>query len=120
GFLPFLATNYEELRKVFAPDAFIVDAMEDIQAEQGLKFLGYFCDGFCGVASNKDITNANVSNQDKGILIRVPSVDAWKFPFDRLGFRTSTIPYADVYASLQTGVVDGFTGTPAYIVYDGY
>ena len=120
GFLPYLAYDYEELRKVFAPDSFLVSTMDDIQAEHNVKFLGYFCDGFCGVASNKDVTNANVSNTDKGILMRVPGVDAWKFPFDRLGFRTSTIPYADVYASMQTGVVDGFTGTPPYIVYEGY
>lgn len=120
GFLPYLASNYEELRKVFAPDSFLVKSMEDIQSAQNVKFLGYFCDGFCGVSTNKDVTNANVSDKDKGILIRVPSVDAWKFPFDRLGFRTSTIPYADVYASMQTGVVDGFTGTPPYIVYEGY
>ncbi len=120
GFLPYLAYNYEELRKVFAPGSFINTQMQELEAAQNIQFFGYFCDGFSGVGSNKEVKNANVSNADKGILIRVPGVDAWKFPFDRLGFRTSTIPYSDTYAALQTGVVDGWTGSPAYTHYMGY
>ena len=120
GFLPYLATSYDEAREVFAPDNYLCTKMAEFEAEQGIEFFGFYFEGFCGVLSNKELTNANVSNADKGLLIRVPATDAWNFPFQRLGFKTSTIPYSDAYSALQTGLVDGFTGGPAYGIYESF
>ena len=120
GFLPYIASGYDELREVMAPENFLCTTMSELEAAQNIKFFGFYCEGFCGVISNDPLENANVSNADKGRLIRVPPSDTWNFAFQRLGFDTATIPYSDAYSALQTGLVDGFTGGPAYGIYDGF
>jgi TRAP-type C4-dicarboxylate transport system substrate-binding protein len=76
--------------------------------------------GFDGVGTKNEVTNPGVSNADKDALIRVPSLDAIKYSIERLGFRTSTIPYTDTYSSIQTGVVEGWIGAPPYQHYLGF
>ncbi len=120
GFLPYLASSYDQLHTVLAPDNYLCQQMYNIQHDMGIEFFGFYCEGFVGVLCNEQLKNANVSNADKGLLMRVPTSDVWNNTFVRLGFRTSQIPYSDAYSALQTGLVDGFTGGPAYGIYDGF
>lgn len=120
GFLPYLARDYDELAKVFAPDAFLPKAMEEIQANQGIKFLGYYCEGFSGIGLIKPAVEPTNPNVDKGVLCRVPGNDAFKLPTEFLGYRTATIPYADTFAAIQTGVVDGWMAGPPNLNYLNY
>ena len=117
GFLPFLARDYDELAKVFAADAFLPTTMSDILAQQGLKFFGYYCEGFSGVGLTKPAKEPAAPGVDKGVLVRVPGNDAFKLPTEYMGYRTSTIPYADVFAAIQTGVVDGWMAGPPNLNY---
>ena len=120
GFLPYLARNYEELAKVFNPEAFLPKVMAEIQAKQGIKFLGYYCEGFSGIGLTKQAVQPAAPGVDKGVLCRVPQNDAFKLPTEYYGYRTSTIPYADVFAAIQTGVVDGWAGGPPNLNYLNY
>lgn len=52
----------------------------------------------------------------KGLRIRVPEAQLHILPMQALGAAPSPIPYADVYTSMQTGVVDGAEGTPAAVI----
>lgn len=120
GFLPYLARDYDELAKVFAPDAFLPKTMAEIQANQGIKFLGYYCEGFSGIGLTKPAIEPTNPKVDKGVLCRVPGNDAFKLPTEYLGYRTATIPYADTFAAIQTGVVDGWMAGPPNLNYLNY
>jgi len=117
GFLPYLAKSYDQLREIFAYDSLLSTQMEEIQAENNVKFLGYYCEGFSGIGTVDELVDPASSNISKDALVRVSSNDVLKFPAERLGFRTSTIPYNDTFAAMQTGVVDGWVGGPPNLNY---
>jgi len=117
GFLPYLASDFDEFAKVIEPGAFLPTIMAEIQANVGIKFLGYFAEGFAGIGLVKPASDPTVIGAEKGVLCRVPGIDAFKFPTEHLGYRTSTIPYADVFSAIQTGVVDGWMGGPPILNY---
>ena len=120
GFLPYLSRDYEELARVFSPDGYLSTIMSDLMEKQGLKFFGYYCEGFSGTGLIKPAKDPAVPGVDKGVLVRVPALDGFKFATEYLGYRTSTLPYADVFAAIQTGVVDGWVGGPPNLNYLNY
>jgi len=116
-FLPYLATGYEQLATIYAPDAYLFKTMHEIESNLGIELMGFFCEGFDGVGTDVELTNAAVVGAEKGALIRVPAMDTFAQCNLTLGFRTTTIPYSDTYTSIQTGLADGWAGGPANLNY---
>lgn len=117
GFLPYLASNYDEIRKVFAKDSFLSTEISKIHEELGVKFLGYYAEGFAGVGTVKMPNEIDDVNADHGVLIRVPPLDVFKFGAEALGYRTTTIPWSETYTALQTGIADGWYAGPPNLQY---
>ncbi|GFM33464.1 TRAP transporter substrate-binding protein DctP [Desulfovibrio subterraneus] len=120
GFLPYIARDYDQIRKVFATTAFIPTELAKMHDKLGVKFFSYFGEGFIGVGTVKPLEAINVPGTEKGHMIRVPGLDVFKFGAEELGFRTTSLPYADTYSALQTGVVDGWLGGPPNLNYLGF
>lgn len=120
GFLPYIARDYEQARKVYDKNAFLPKEMAKMHDALGVKFLGYYGEGFIGVGTVKPLENASKPGVEKGFMIRVPGLDVFKFGAEELGFRTSSLPYTDTYSALQTGVVDGWLGGPPNLNYLGF
>lgn len=115
--VPCLATNYDDLKKIYAPGSSFYSNFERILDENDLKLLGCYVEGFIGVASKEipeKIAEPAVNND---ILIRVPGSEVYKNTGVALGYNTTTIPYADLYSALQTGVADGWLGGTALMNY---
>ncbi|MDK2986558.1 MAG: TRAP-type transport system periplasmic protein [Clostridia bacterium] len=117
GFIPYIAANYEEIKKVFASNSFLFNEVTKLHDNLGVKFLGFFGEGFGGIGCSKMPEAPANFNVDKGLLVRVPPMDVFKFGAEDLGYRTTTIPYAETYAALQTGVADGWVGGPPNLNY---
>lgn len=120
GFLPYIARDYDQIREVFASDAFLPQEMSKMHDELGVKFFSYFGEGFIGAGSVEPLENFEQPGTEKGMMIRVPGLDVFKFGAEELGFRTSSLPYADTYSALQTGVVKGWIGGPPNLNYLGF
>jgi TRAP-type C4-dicarboxylate transport system substrate-binding protein len=120
GFIPYIARDYDQIRKVFAKGSFIDTEMAKMHEALGVKFFSYFGEGFIGVGSVKPVENVTEPGVEKGLVVRVPGLDVFKFGGEELGFRTTSIPYADTYSALQTGVVDGWIGGPPNLNYLGF
>ena len=116
-FLPYLATGYDQLQSIYSPDAYLFKTLHDVEGGLGIELMGFFCEGFDGVGSSKELTDPAAVGAEKGILLRVPAMDTFAKCNIELGFRTSTIPYSDTYTSIQTGIVDGWAGGPANLNY---
>ncbi|WP_461210229.1 TRAP transporter substrate-binding protein DctP [Desulfocurvus sp. DL9XJH121] len=120
GFLPYIARDYDQIREVFASDAFLPKEMDKMHDKLGVKFFSYFGEGFIGAGSVVPLESVAKPGTEKGVMIRVPGLDVFKFGAEELGFRTSSLPYADTYSALQTGVVKGWIGGPPNLNYLGF
>lgn len=105
--LPFLVTSWDELRRVYGTkDSAYSQIMAETLDRLGLKFLGNVAEGFIGVvATEKPENHAAVG--PKGIHIRVWSSKVAKDTTEAIGFKTTTMNWAEVFAAVQLGAVDG-------------
>lgn len=115
--LPYLGSNYDELRKAYDRNGVLFQGVYEAAQKSGLHSFGIFCEGFSGIGTAVPVQNAAISNTDKGTLVRVPSLDVHALPTRQLGFRTSTIAYTDTYTAIQTGTVNGWQGGPPNLNY---
>ena len=116
-YLHYLAMNYDEARKVYGAGSKMFKLISDVNAELGVKFLGFNVEGLGGLGATKMPDNLDDPAGRKNILLRVPPMAVFQIPMDDEGFQTISIPYAELYTALQTGVADGWSGGPAMVNY---
>jgi TRAP-type C4-dicarboxylate transport system substrate-binding protein len=103
-------TGYDSAKKAFNPNGWLFKKMDELNSRLGVKLLGFYVEGMIGTGTTKPAKEPLNPKVDKGILCRVPNMDVYKLGAEAQGYRTVTIPYADVYQSMQTGVCDGVNG----------
>lgn len=103
-------SSYEQVAKVYNPNGWFFKKMDEFNSRLGVKLLGMYLEGMVGTCTVKEMKNPLDPKKDKGILLRIPNMDVFKTALEGAKFRTISIPFADVYQSLQTGVCDGDTG----------
>ena len=104
--------GYDDVKRLFTKDGWIFKKMNELNQNLGVRLLGFYIEGMIGTGTTKPAKEPLDPTVDKGLLIRVPNMDVYKLAAEAMGYRTVTIPYSDVYQSLQTGVVDGVNGYP--------
>ena len=109
--------DYNDVKKIFAPNAWLFRKMDELNNRLGVKLGGFFIEGMIGTATTKPANQPLDPSVKKGVLVRVPNMDVYKLAADAMGYRTVTIPYADVYQSLQTGVAEGVNGFSVVAAY---
>ena len=121
--LPFLATSYEDYAEVYAEGSFMYDYIASLCAENGVKLLGFFNTGFNGSGAQtlptEDFATLNDASE-KDVLLRVPPILAYQRTVEAMNYRTTSIPYADLYSALQSGVADGWIGGSPLVNWDSF
>ncbi|MGS2779622.1 TRAP transporter substrate-binding protein DctP [Robertmurraya sp. GLU-23] len=120
NFVPYLIEDYDDIETTIGTNSYVFKKLQEVNNEQGVQFLGFHANGFGGVGTTKEVDNLLDFGEKKGVLLRVPPDDVFKLPMDDIGFQTVTIPFADLYTSLQTGAADGWAGGEASLNYLGY
>jgi len=115
--LPYLGSNYDELKKAYDPEGYLYNTVFEIGQGMGIRTFGFYCEGFSGVGAGPEVTNAAVPGAEKGAIVRVPGVDTFALSARDLGFVTSTIAYSDTYTAIQTNTVQGWVGGPPNLNY---
>ena len=110
-------SSYEDAKKTFAADGWMTKQLDKCLNEAGIKMLGCYIEGFIGIASKKPLNDPLNPKVDKGVLTRIPNMLSFELGAKAMGFRPVTIPYSDVYQSMQTGVCDAADGYPTYAAY---
>jgi TRAP-type C4-dicarboxylate transport system substrate-binding protein len=80
--------------------------LAEIMDDLGLVYLGNTGEGLVGIVANKKPNDPNGFG-DKGMNIRVWSSEVAKKTTESLGYRTTTMNWAEVLPALQAGVIDG-------------
>ncbi len=103
--LPFAFSSYNVGYKVYDGD-FGLDLAADIERQAGFKVLGFGESGgfFAFTNSKREIRSPK---DMKGLKIRTMSVPLHQAVVKSLGASPTVVAWAEVYTSLQTGVVDG-------------
>lgn len=116
-YLHYLAMNYKEAEKIYARGSEMFKIMEELHGALGVKFLGFNVEGFGILGLAKKPDNLKDPTKPKNILLRVPPMAVFKITADDQGFQTISVPFAELYTALQTGVADGWSGGPAMVNY---
>jgi len=103
-------SSYEQVAKVYDPNGWFFKKMDEFNTKLGVKLLGMYLEGMVGIGSVKPLRDPLNPKVDHGVLLRIPNMDVFKTALEGAHFRTISIPFADVYQALQTGVCDGDTG----------
>ena len=110
-------TGYDAAKKAFDPDAWLPKKLNEFLTPLGVRLIGSYIEGFIGIASAKEAKAPLDPKVDKGLLTRVPNMVCYTAGAKEMGYRPITIPYPDVYQSMQTGVCDAADGYPTAAAY---
>ena len=110
-------SGYDDAKKVFVPGAWLPTKLNELSSALGVRLIGSYIEGMIGIGSSKPIKDPLNPKVDKGVLARVPNMDVYTLGAKAMGFRPITIPYSDVYQSMQTGVCDAVDGYPVAAAY---
>lgn len=105
-YLPYIATNFEETDAIFYnPNGIIQKTMVETMEKHGMVPIGFFELEFRALTNSKHEVNSPEDMKD--LKIRVPGSAVIKGFVNETGAQTVTIPYPDLFTSLQQRTVDG-------------
>jgi tripartite ATP-independent transporter DctP family solute receptor len=102
--LPFLFNGFEEARTAVDSPG-ITKLLSDSFAKKGMKFLGFYENGFRNITNNK--RPIWKLSDLKGLKIRTMEAPMHMLNFKALGASPTPMAFGELYTSLQQGVVDG-------------
>lgn len=118
--IPFLASNYDEMSYICSEQSNTYRLFAEHCEGTDMHFMGFYLNGVNGIFSTKDLGDYLNPDKSKGTLIRIANSATYQMGIEALGYSTISIPYTDTYTSLQTGVMDGMTGIPSYMVHQNF
>ena len=119
-FTPYLVSDWEGLYKLFDPEGWLYGQVNSFHEKMDIKFLGFFMDGLSGLGLAKEPQQPLDPSVKKNVLCRIPNMEICKVTVEAMGYTTVSIPYADLYTALQTGVAEGWYGGAAVHSYLGF
>jgi len=105
NYIPYLVLDWNDAIKAYAKDGWVQKIMDPVYKDIGLKYFGPFPEGFGGIATKGRY--ATSFEKAKGIKVRSQPIFPLPQTVQAMGFEAVPIDWAEVYTSIQTGVVDG-------------
>ena len=120
NFIPYLVNDYSDMATAFGPESYFFKEYSKIHGELGVKLLGIYVEGLIGFGFKDLPKNYADAAAKKDVLVRCPAIEVYNLATQDMGFSATTIPYADLYSALQTGVVDGWIGGTPQLNYTDF
>lgn len=120
NFIPYLVTDYSGMKTAFGKDSYFFQEYTKIHGELGVKLLGIYVEGLIGFGFKDLPKNYADAAAAKGDMVRCPAIEVYNLVTEDMGYSATTIPYADLYSALQTGVVDGWIGGTPQLNYSDF
>ncbi|MCQ4328890.1 TRAP transporter substrate-binding protein DctP [Stutzerimonas stutzeri] len=112
NFIPYLTIGWEDALKAYGDNGWLKQIIEPIFTDIGLKYFGPYPEGFGGIATKARY--ATTFEGAQGIKVRSQPVFPIPQTVKAMGFQAVPIDWAEVYTSIQTGVVDGDSSNVIY------
>ncbi|WP_420586097.1 TRAP transporter substrate-binding protein DctP [Ruegeria sp.] len=116
NYLPYLVMGWEDAIESFGQDGWVRDVIEPVYEDIGLKYFGPFPEGFGGIATKGRY--ATSFEEADGLKVRSQPIFPLPQTIQAMGFQAVPIDWAEVYTSIQTGVVDGDSSNVIYWDYE--
>ena len=120
NFIPYLVAGYQDLPKVFGPQSYFSKTYGQVHDKLGVKLMGIYVEGLIGIAYTKLPAKYQDAAAKKASKVRAPAIEVYNLVVNDMGFGATTIPYSDLYSSLQTGVCDGAIGLTPQLAYSDF
>ncbi len=116
NYIPYLVLGWDDAVESFGKDGWVQEFLDPIYQDIGLKYFGPFPEGFGGIATK----GRYATNYEDAQGIKVRSQPIFPLPqtVQSMGFQAVPIDWAEVYTSIQTGVVDGDSSNVIYWDYE--
>lgn len=105
NYIPYLVLDWDDAIKSYGQNGWLRSIMDPVYKDIGLKYFGPFPEGFGGIATKGRY--ATSFEKAKGIKVRSQPIFPLPQTVQAMGFEAVPIDWAEVYTSIQTGVVDG-------------
>lgn len=116
--LPYLFTNVEHFRRVTAHESKVFQQLQSEIMKNNVQLLGFILPGFRSIFNNKK--PIYTPEDCAGLKIRSMQSPVYVEMFKALGMLPTPMPASELYAALQTGVVDAGENDPASVVSWGW
>lgn len=111
---PMAIDGYDSAQEAFAPGGYMFDLVDRVIADHDVKLIGSWGRGMAGAAFSTPVENPKDPNATHDQKVRVwPGGNTHYALVERLGYNPATVPWAELYTAMQTGVVDGYVGSSA-------
>lgn len=114
GSMPGLSGSDEDVRRLLLKSSPFTEFMKDTyEKDCKVVYLGSFFEAYMttAMAKDKEVVAPFTPEVNKKRVIRVVPVPVWREWFLGMGYQIATIPYAEVFSSMQTGIIDGNSGS---------
>ncbi len=124
NFIPYLVNDYTGLESSFGKDSYFFGKYTEIMGNLDIKLLGIYAEGMIGLgfsvepAGYKDVNDTSAAK--KNLLVRAPAIEVYNLVTQDMGYSATTIPYADLYTAMQTGVCNGWIGGTPQLNYSDF
>lgn len=116
NYIPYLVLDWDDAIKSYGQDGWLRKIMDPVYKDIGLKYFGPFPEGFGGIGTKGRY--ATSVEKAKGIKVRSQPIFPLPQTVQAMGFEAVPIDWAEVYTSIQTGVVDGDSSNVIYWDYE--
>jgi len=116
NYIPYLVLGWEDAISSYGDDGWLRKVVEPVYKDMGLKYFGPFPEGFGGIATKGRY--ATSFEKAKGLKVRSQPIFPLPQTVSAMGFQAVPIDWAEVYTSIQTGVVDGDSSNVIYWDYE--
>ncbi|NMF87325.1 C4-dicarboxylate ABC transporter substrate-binding protein [Aromatoleum petrolei] len=116
NYIPYLVLDWDDAIKSYSQDGWLRKIMDPVYKDIGLKYFGPFPEGFGGIGTKGRY--ATSVEKAKGIKVRSQPIFPLPQTVQAMGFEAVPIDWAEVYTSIQTGVVDGDSSNVIYWDYE--
>ncbi|WP_407277590.1 TRAP transporter substrate-binding protein DctP [Aromatoleum evansii] len=116
NYIPYLVLDWDDAIKSYGQDGWLRKLMDPVYKDIGLKYFGPFPEGFGGIGTKGRY--ATSFEKAKGIKVRSQPIFPLPQTVQAMGFEAVPIDWAEVYTSIQTGVVDGDSSNVIYWDYE--
>jgi len=118
---PYAFTNYETAKTSLSPGGAVFGIVSEAIAEKGLTPLGVYGEGMGGAGFAKTVEDPANVQLERSLKVRVwPGGTTHRVLLERFGYNTATLPWAELYTGMQTGVVDGQIGGTAGMALESF
>lgn len=107
-YIPYLTTSWDEAKVLYAPDGFVYETLGEMLGGIGIELLSSWPTDFMGVGIRGELPpSPKDPDVAKGLKVRVWADPAPEALMEWFGYMPTVLPFAEVYTSLQMGVIDG-------------